>query len=139
MNKFNVLYLVVLIILQSCSLDKPVENEITGSWSNKDGSIITFEESNNFYGTDLSGYAFYLNDTIDKFNGSGKWKMLEENGKWIIDLEFKEKSIYKNVIVSINSTLVINGDGFFGTKRPLHMYLQVGDPDEDNRYEFKKK
>jgi hypothetical protein len=139
MRFFKVLCIIFLVALQSCGLDKPTENEIIGDWYNKDGSEIFLKKNGKFYGKNLSVYAFYLNDTIDKFNGSGKWVMLEKNGKWIVDLDFKEKSIYKDKIVSINSKLFINGDGFFGTKRPLHMYLQVGDPDQDNRYEFKKK
>lgn len=138
MKKLKVTYLLFSLIIQSCSLEKPTVNEIVGNWYNKDGSELTLEKNGNFYGKDLSVYAFYLNDTIDRFNGSGKWKMLEENGKWIVDLNFKEKSIYKDKIVSINSSLIINGNGFFGTKRPLHIYLQVGDPDEDMRYDFHK-
>ncbi len=139
MRKVRILYIIFFVVLQSCTLDKPIKNEIIGNWYNIDNSSIVFKENGNFYGKDLSVFAFYENDTIDKFNGNGKWKIVKETGKWIVDLSFKEKSIYKNKIVSINSSLIINGDGFFGTKRPIHLYLQVGDPDNDERYEFHKK
>ena len=141
MKEFKLICILFFVILQSCSLKKPSNEEVIGNWSNADGSSIVFKKNGDFYGKDLSVYGFYYafhkDEITNNFVGSGKWEITKQNGKWIVDLDFKENSIYKKN-VSINSTLFISGEGFLSNKRPIHLYLQVGDPDLDERYEFYK-
>ena len=61
-------------------------------------------ENGDFYGKDLSVYGFYYafhkDEITNNFVGSGKWEITKQNGKWIVDLDFKENSIYKKIMLA---------------------------------------
>lgn len=134
-------YLFIIIAFVSCSQSKPNEEEIIGIWKGPQGAIIELKKD---YTTSITNYPLKLNNTNFKgnLNGDGTWKIYkdERDRWWSVQISAKNDTIIPELYSNgIAIELLVARSGSFGNGSEIkNLFIWKGDPDADNRYEFKK-
>ncbi len=131
-----------ILLFIGCGSPKPLENKIVGIWKSKDGSIIELKDNNS---VKIINYPLNLSNSDFKgvINGNGTWKVYKDKSVswWIIELSITTDRIIPHLQSNgIALDLLIARNGLLGNGEDItSLFFWIGDPDTDNRYEFKKK
>lgn len=128
----------LMCVLQGCLGQQPTRNDIVGVWIAEDGGKFSFEEDGSFISENLSGskifYGFAKYEGVN-FNESGTWALKKVSGGSVISLDF---SISEKLQGGFSTQLTVSGEGLLENKPPWRLFAWLGDPDDMNKYEFKK-
>ncbi len=134
-------YFSVALILFSCSQAKPTTDEIVGLWKSSDGSTIEFYSNDSVH---IMDYPLNINNSSYKglLRGTGEWKITKDprDRWWSVQISAEgDRYIPELQSKGIAIELLISRTGDFGNGSEIkRLFVQKGDPDLDDRYEFKK-
>ena len=117
--------------LQSCDGIHPKPKDFIGSWKSDDGAIIELEKDSSFIAKQVN----LSNIFFDKDNRNIK---IDFEGRWEFTTDYKKKKIIKINSNKYSFSFEISGQGILERKPPWDLYIWIGDPDDMNKYEFKK-
>ena len=132
--------LIFFSLFQSCSTKEPTKGEIAGVWKSKDGAIMNIKDDFSFNAINIP-IAYYFRNSekkyeVEVFSGEGKWNINDGQTHWEIDIMFTRSSIGES---RFGNQLLLSGGGIFERSSPYkNIFIQVGDPDNNERYEFIK-
>lgn len=130
------LEMIASMFLFSCNSEKYKEEDFVGIWKSNDGAIIQLKSDFSFIANSLDFskiyYPFYKCKN-KKTDCIGKWKYTMNSQKErviyvLCDVDNKQRSF----------SFYISGKGVLGNKPPWDLYVDIGDPDDMNRYVFTK-
>jgi hypothetical protein len=139
MKRAIILYSMLLSFLFQCCTNKaPLNKDIVGIWESKDGSILEIYANGTFSAKSFSTiFLYYTNLKYPNqfFDGSGKWKIVNGQTHWELDLNFLQTSIKES---RIGTNLLICGSGILERTPPWkNLFLWKGE-EGGERYEFIK-
>ena len=139
MNKIlNLVIALGLLVVQSCSVADPKQEDVLGTWKTDDGAMFTFNSDGTFSSENLSGEKMFERKEYygKTYNESGTWELKNQSGKWRVHLNFYKVGDSKG---GVGSQLNIAGEkGIASNKPPWYLFKYVGDPDDGMMYEFRK-
>ncbi|MAB49223.1 MAG: hypothetical protein CMC05_11395 [Flavobacteriaceae bacterium] len=132
-------YILIFAVLTNCSHPKPDTKDIIGTWVSFDGAKIILKENNEAI---VSKFPLdFENESQGVINGKGRWALEKRSGTasfWGIDIlitDIDSKSTKKTT----RDFLLISRSGLGGIGSEItSLFIWKGDPDVDDRYEFKK-
>ena len=127
-----------MCILQGCLGQQPTKNDIIGVWIAEDGGRFSFEADGSFTSENLSGskiFSGFANYDGMNFSESGNWELKDASGGSIVSLNSRKSEKLQG---SFSTQLTVSGEGLLGNKPPWRLFAWIGDPDDMNKYEFKK-
>lgn len=124
-------YLFIVMFLQGCSGQEPMQDDFIGVWKSSDGSTIELKEENQFEAINFNLSNIIKTENLSKeSNLLGKWELATDNyGEQVVKIKAENYRFKFN----------ISGQGLLKKKPPWKLYIFIGDPDEMNKYEFVKK
>ncbi len=128
-----------MIFLSGCKSENPTTDSIVGVWYAEDGAIIAFAKDGTFFIENLLGNKFlpFSDDYIEKrFNETGKWKLIKEQGNWMVFLYLKKSN--KLPLGCVTQIFISGSKGILENQPPWYLYLWEGE-EGDARYKFSKK
>jgi hypothetical protein len=114
----QLIFILALAIFPSCNSKYPTDGNIIGIWHAKDGAEIEFSKDGSFYSKNLPVDLFlpFSKDYQNRlFNASGNWKLVKDQGSWIVLLDFKEQQC--------RSYILISGSGIFENRPPWYLFV----------------
>jgi len=140
-------------VLCSCG-DTLEKNDLIGIWKSDNGAELIIKDDGTYTAKQISAYCILEDEDFinKKINFYGKWKIGEtgnqkkETLELLTNLTFKDFGINRTFVDrdgvrksdKIHSKFLITGSGILENKKPFIMYINVGDPDEMNKFELKK-
>ena len=134
-------YILIVCLFISCSQPKPNNEEIIGVWESSEGVTIELKKD---YSIRITDYPLSLNNRDFKgvLNGNGTWKIYKDKRDhwWSIQISAQNDRIIPELQSNgIAVELLIARSGLLGNGSEItSLFIWKGDPDADNRYEFKK-
>lgn len=134
-------FIFIVITILSCNSPKPTIEDITGVWVSQEGATLTFKKDAKI---DIEDYPLYLaNNTFEgKYDGYGTWSISDSKVSslfWKIDIVSKGVGKTQLINNGLAIELLVSRSGFGGSSSEItSLFIWKGDPDADNRYEFKK-
>jgi len=133
--KYFLCFFVILFV--GCTHPKPSKEEIIGTWVSSDGAIIVFKQNAKAAVID---FPLDIQD-IKKgvINGDARW--IIENRKsitpfWGIDISISS-NLSSDKEKGTRELLLVSRSGLGGSDSKItSLFLWIGDPDLDERYEF---
>jgi hypothetical protein len=126
------------ILIQSCSIPDPKQEDFVGSWKAEDGAAFKFNRDGTFSSENLSGEKMFERKEYHgkRYSESGTWELKNQSGKWRIYLSFNKVGDSKG---GVGNQLNVAGlKGITSNKPPWYLFKYVGDPDDGTMYEFRK-
>ena len=150
----GIFVLLSCLLLQGCTL-KAEKLDLIGTWKNKDGAVIILNEDGMFSAKEINYFKVYNEPEFKnkKIDFSGKWKSTTTGNQKRAAIDLTSNSTYKDFGIAkknyidrnvkeqsmeIGMTLQIAGSGLFENKKPYYLFVNVGDPDDMNKYKFIK-
>ena len=134
-------FILVITIIVSCSAPQPSIEDITGVWESIEGARFKFDKNGE---VDVKDYPLYLSNTTfeGKYNGLGTWSISDDKvGSLFWEIEITSESVKKTTLINngLAIKLLVSRSGLGGSNSKITtLFVWKGDPDEDDRYEFKK-
>jgi len=141
MKQIIFLYIIAFpVLFSSCASKVPTGKDLIGIWKSKDGARFELKSDFSFIATNIPIVYYLLNGEkkygVNFFSGIGKWKIQNGQTHWEIDITFTTSSVGES---RFGNQLLISGGGLLERSKPYkNIFIQVGDPDSNERYEFKK-
>lgn len=138
----NIIVLCFVLILFSCNNYLPSNDKIVGVWKSNNGAIVEFKEDKS---VKVINYPFdFINgENKEIINGKGTWKIYKDDSLnfWVVEISLNSDKMISNLQSNgVVLDLLIAQNGFLGNgKDIMSLFFWIGDPDSDNRYEFKRK
>jgi hypothetical protein len=118
-------------VLGGCNNTAPKAEYFVGTWKSKDGAVIELNRDFSFTAkqVNLSNIFFNMDGKNNRANFTGKWKFTTDDQKRkVIEVDSNKYHFIFD----------ISGQGVFENKPPWDLYIFIGDPDDMNKYKFKK-
>jgi hypothetical protein len=132
-------FLITVLIASGCTSQKPNKKYFIGIWKSEQGGEFEFNSDGSFIAKGIvSEKLFGSSEGLSKtFSESGTWNFENVNGRFTIPLTFNNgiKSTGK-YFMKLN---IVGENGIAENKPPWRLYVWIGDPDDMNKYEFRKK
>lgn len=127
-------FMLVVITMFGCAIEKPVKADFIGTWTSKDGGLIVLNEDSTCLVKmlDMARLNDYSEESFANFDG--KWYIRAQD-----DLGHDEYNIViRQDSLCIYETFIISGQGLLKNTSPWYFFQYIGDPDDLNEYKFVK-
>ncbi|WP_264550640.1 hypothetical protein [Flavobacterium sp. N2038] len=130
------------------------KNELEGIWKSDDGAVLFLYANGTYHAKRLNLYPIFEDENFKnkKTNLTGRWQIGETGNQKKQTIELSSNLTFKDFDVddtyidengskqsyNIHCTFIISETGIFEFKKTYILYSQIGDPDDMNRYQFKK-
>lgn len=146
MREFIKIFLIVLhVLLQSCSGPKPKKEDFVGFWKADDGAIVRLKEDNTCIVEKISYDKIYDFEEYKnkRLSFSGNWDLISVDKKLQIDVIYNENEtyVYKGKTYTRKGGFsfdIAGAKGFFEDRPPWYLFFWIGDPDNGEKYIFRK-
>jgi hypothetical protein len=131
------IFLLLSILFQGCSPPKPQQIDFVGVWKADDGATLELREDGAYNAKNIYYYHIYSHeeDENKKFDFSGTWELEErKDGKFKVNI----RSTTEHNEYNFGFTFEILGNGLLSNTPPWTLFVWIGDPDNMNKYTFRK-
>ena len=127
-------YTVIILLFQlllSCSNPKPERKDFIGTWKSDDGAMFQLHEDGSITAKQINLSKIFFEDEMqaNKLDFTGKWEFATDN---------YQRRIIKVTAGKYTFSFNITGQGITENKPPWYLFAWIGDPDEMDKYEFRK-
>jgi hypothetical protein len=130
------LFGIMMVVCFGCNPKSPLDKDVVGKWGHSSGAVLIIKEDGTFTGAHLPLNYLLTASKTTVFNGTGKWKLKQDQGRWVIGLDFDTTSVndHKNGFTTI---ILISGSGILENKAPWYLFLWM-EEEGGERYKFSK-
>lgn len=140
MKRLNaVIVIIVLMVIHGCS-PSPQKEDFVGEWTADNGGIVYLNKNSSCVVENINISKVYP-EYKENLNFEGTWEFRDHDSN--NNKQYNVFIVSKHTTESIDSIFVfefdVAGQGILGNKPPWKLYMYIGDPDDMNWYELKKK
>jgi hypothetical protein len=138
--KYTIYFTIVMSLLLTGCISPEKEDFNGGVWRADDGATVYLND-------DGSAIINQINWSNIVSGGENKKNVIDLTGKWEFTTAFNNLKVIEFCTDHLGSfemngfycfSFDIKGRGIFENKQPFDLFIYIGDPDERNRYIFKK-
>lgn len=127
---------IIMIILFGCNPSIPSDKDVVGKWTHASGAALILNKDGTFEGTHLPLKYLLTASATKNFDGIGRWELKQDQGRWVIGLDFDTIS-NKEAENGFSTIILLSGSGILENKAPWYLFLWV-EEEGGERYKFSK-